>query len=622
MFVVVERAASGEPIGSAADVGGPLSVGSLAHGEDAAVGVADVVGQEGEVGQSDHAIRSDGVGNVVEAIHDGGFVGAGEQVGGADDVIRRDASGGDGCVVDAFELVSKGVVTFGVLGEPFGVSEAFVDDSFQDGADEHQLGARDWAQPEIGVAGQLHFSDVDDDERGTGLGGLFDGHADDVVAFGEVGVEDEDAAGLCQVPDGVGGAGVSEYVFQPADQRGLGVTGVVDIVGVHAEACEFLGEVKLLVGAVGSGDETESGAVLVRSELFGNQVEGLVPGGGFQLTVAANQGSAQPLAAGDMAESELALVASLAVIGRRVEFGHGADDPALLILLQVDLAADRAMGADGALDAGGFFPLVVPLGECAYGTDVDAGTAEFAARFQQGGAEGGTDQRVAGALGEADGVVAAHFFAGANAAATGDAKVEVAIIERVLHFEGNIPVYVGHGRFQLHAEVPDGVLEFAAFVFGAGYAAVVDGHVAQANVRWAADVDAVAGEAAVGMFSNQHFHYGTAEFGNVWGIAPDGHAVGYGESAGCREAAATLDGDHAHPAGPERLHARVVAEVGDVDAGLDGRFQHHLAWLGSNLDAVDRDDDVVRHWGFAPGRWMFGEVDARGMDARGERRSG
>ena len=277
------------------------------------------------------------------------------------------------------------------------------------------------------------------------------------------------------------------------------------------------------------------------------------------------------------------------------------------------------MGADGALYAGGFLPLVVPLGEGTDRTNVDAGAAKLAARFQQGGAEGGTDQGVAGALGEANGVIAAHFFAGANAAATGDAKVEVAIIERVLHFEGNIPVYIGHGRFQLHAEVPDRVLEFAAFVFGAGYAAVVDGHVAQANVGWAANVDAVAGEAAVGMLGNQHFHYGAAEFGNVWGVAPDGHAVGYGEGAGSREAAATLNGDHAHPAGPERFHARVVAEVGDVDAGLDGRFQHHLAWLGSNLDAVDRDDDVVRHIGSGWGGISDGSGEGR-RPARGSLR--
>ena len=67
---------------------------------------------------------------------------------------------------------------------------------------------------------------------------------------------------------------------------------------------------------------------------------------------------------------------------------------------------------------------------------------------------------------------------------------------------------------------------------------------------------------------------------NVGHLVADHHAVGHGQGAGGGIAALSLDFHDAHPAGGVGLHAGVVAEIGDVDAGIYGRFQHHLAGLG------------------------------------------
>ena len=137
-----------------------------------------------------------------------------------------------------------------MLGQPLSVNQVFFQHHLQDGADEHQFGARDRPQPQFGVAGQFHFPTVDNNQGHAGLGSLLDGNADHVVALGEVGVENQDAVGVLQVPDGVGGAGVAQHVFQAPAQVGLHVAGMVQAVGLHPDVSELLGQIKLLVGAV------------------------------------------------------------------------------------------------------------------------------------------------------------------------------------------------------------------------------------------------------------------------------------------------------------------------------------------------------------------------------------
>ena len=253
------------------------------------------------------------------------------------------------------------------------------------------------------------------------------------------------------------------------------------------------------------------------------------------------------------------------------------------------------MGANRPFHPPGLFPLVFPFHQRADGTNINAGPAELAARFQQGGAKGSADQGLARPLGKADGVIPADFLASPDAAAAGDAQVIVPVIKGIGHFQGNLLVFIVQRRFQFHAQIAHGVLELAAFVFGAGNAAVVDRHMTQADVRGAADVHPVAGEAAVGMFGNEHLHYRTAQFVHIPGFAADPHTVLYRQGTGGGIAAAALYGHDAHPAGGVGFHPRMVAEVGQIDAGVNGRIQNHFARLGSDFHAVNGDSDLVGH---------------------------
>ena len=207
---------------------------------------------------------------------------------------------------------------------------------------------------------------------------------------------------------------------------------------------------------------------------------------------------------------------------------------------------------------------------------------------------------MAAALGESDSVVAAQFLAGTDAPSTDDTQVIVAVIEGIGHFQRNVAVLVTQGRFQVHTQVAHCVFQLAALVLGTGYTAVVDRNVAQANIVGPANVYAVASEATVGMLGDEHFHNGTAELVNFVHLVAHHHAVGYRQGAGGREAALPLNFHHTHSASGIGLHSRVVAQVGEVDSGINGRFQHHLAGLSVNLYPVNCDGDVVGHFRSLP----------------------
>ena len=340
----------------------------------------------------------------------------------------------------------------------------------------------------------------------------------------------------------------------------------------------------------------------MRTQPFRNQIQRLIPGGRFQLPVAAHQRTAQPLPAGHIRKAELALVARLPPVGRRIQLRHRADDPPLRVQFQINLAPYRAVVADGALHAGRLFPLALPFRKRADGADINAGAAELAARFQQRGAERCPHQRLAGAFRKADGAVAPHLLAGAHAPPAGDAQVVVPVVKGVAHFQRNVPVHIGHRRFQFHAQIAHGVLEFAALVFGTGNTAVVDGHMAQAHIGRPADFHPMAGEAAVGVLGDEHLHHGTAQLHHIGRFAPHDHTVGRRQRAGGGKAAPPVHRHHAHPARRIGLHPGVVAQIRHIHAGVNGGLQHHLAGLGCDFHPVYGDGNIVRHNGSGQGK--------------------
>ena len=69
--------------------------------------------------------------------------------------------------------------------------------------------------------------------------------------------------------------------------------------------------------------------------------------------------------------------------------------------------------------------------------------------------------------------------------------------------KGRWRLFVGQRGIHLHLQIPHRILEFAALVLGAGDAPVVDRDVPEADVGGTAEIDAVAGQAAVGVLGEE-----------------------------------------------------------------------------------------------------------------------
>ncbi len=94
----------------------------------------------------------------------------------------------------------------------------------------------------------------------------------------------------------------------------------------------------------------------------------------------------------------------------------------------------------------------------------------------------------------------------------------------------------------------------------------------------------VAHRAVERVIGEQELHDRVARLADALrGVRLDHHAVGHRGGAGDREAGLALDLDHADPALADDRQVRVVAEVGDVDAGEAGGFDQVGA--GRDLDS-------------------------------------
>ena len=481
-----------------------------------------------------------------------------------------------------------------VLGQPLLVLQPLLDQRAQQPAQEEQLGTRDGAQPDMGVPGELDFPRVDDHQLRFLAGGLLDRDAHHVLLFGQIGVEHQDGPGLGQVPYGIGGGRNAQGVFQLQHQFRVGVGGMVHIVGTHHGPGELLGQIMFLVGA-GGGREERKGLAGVPGQPGRDVVQRLVPRGLLEQTVPAQQGSAQAGGVVHVFQPEFSLETGLPAVRRGIDFGNRADQLIAVIELQIQLAAHGTVGADGALDPPRFLPLVVPFHQGAHRAYVNAGAAELASRLQQGGAEGCAYQGLAASFRERYRAVAPDLVAGPHAPAANDAEVVVPVIEWVGHLQWNLAVLVVQRGFQVHPQVADRILELTSLVLGTGDATVVYGHMAQADIAGSADVDAVAGQAAVGVLGDEHLHHRVSQLIHVGGRVAHPHPVLYRQGAGGGEAPLSLHRHHAHAAGGKGLHAGVITQVGDVDASVDGRFQDHLTRLCRHLYTIETDGYFIDH---------------------------
>ena len=250
----VHPAVARQPAGEGAHIIGALFVGSPAHGIQPGARLAHIAGQQRQVHQHSYAIAAQAGRQIVQPIDHRRRRRLAEQPGRRADVGGGNIGGGAGVVQ---RQIVQGVVqrgrAFAVLLLPGVVFQPGVVQRLVQRAQQQQFGAGGRAQPHIGVAGQLRFPRVDDDELGGFAGGPLDGHAHHILLFGKVGIEHQNTAGLFQIPEGAGGGGIAQGRLQRLGQFRLAVGGLVDVVGTHHQPGEFLRQIMLFVGSGGRG---------------------------------------------------------------------------------------------------------------------------------------------------------------------------------------------------------------------------------------------------------------------------------------------------------------------------------------------------------------------------------
>ena len=486
----------------------------------------------------------------------------------------------------------------------FVVVKRFVHYGAQHAADERRFAAWTGAQPELGEARQFSFALVNHDESGARLDRLFDWHGGDILLFGHIRADDQDGGRLLQLPNGVRGGAPAQDLAQRRGQLRAQVGRYVYIVAAHNRAREFLRHIVVFVRAA----RRDYDRVAVVAELLQatrGDVKRVGPGRLGERAVLTRQRLVEALArVVHEIQAELALKAHLPLVGARVYVSGRAYEAIALVNLHIHLAADRAMGADALDGFNRLVPFVLALNKRARGADVYARAAEFATRLQQRSPLRSADKHAVGALQQRQRAVPPNFVAHPHAARADYAQVHIHIPVGIACRKRDVAVVVAQRGFHIHFKKAHGVFEFAALVLGAGYASVVDGHMAQADVGWAAELDAVAGEAAVRMLGYEQIHNAAPQLNDVIGVGGNAHSRHNGGGAGRRAArqraivalaVGRLRLDHAHAAGAEWFHPRIVAQIRDVHSGVHSRLNDHLARLGFDLNAVYSQADFVCH---------------------------
>jgi len=246
--------------------------------------------------------------------------------------------------------------TLGVIGCGR-IGQSLVQDHPGDGREQGGVRARAKAQPDVGVADQIDGARIDDHQGSALAPGLQHAEANDGVALGGVGADDDHAVAgshVPQLPDGVGHGAAAKGSGQTGHAGGVSEPGaVVDVVGADAGAQEFLEEVVLLVGAAGAAQPSHGvGAERCggSGQAVGDKCQGLVPGGRGQPAVSSDKRGGQAIGVVDEIEAEPALGAQRPLVDRRFRSGRDADDAAIRDL-QGQGAADAAVGTNrmGAL---------------------------------------------------------------------------------------------------------------------------------------------------------------------------------------------------------------------------------------------------------------------------------
>ena len=185
-------------------------------------------------------------------VGDRAAIGAGVEAGRFADLISRDPGDGFGPFRGALRDTGlEGLESFGAILDERLIGQPFGNDHIDHGVEECHVRARALADVQRGKACQVDASRIGDDERGAVIDhGGDNTHGRDGMGLGGVGAGHEDAVGVFEIGLRVGHRAGAEGARQPGYGRGVAQPrAVIDIVGAHRGAEEFLKDIVLFVGA-------------------------------------------------------------------------------------------------------------------------------------------------------------------------------------------------------------------------------------------------------------------------------------------------------------------------------------------------------------------------------------
>ena len=144
--------------------------------------------------------------------------------------------------------------------------------------------------------------------------------ADDGVGRRGVGADDEDEIRVIDARDVVGHGPAAQGCLQPGDGGGVAQAGaVIHVVGGKLPAHEFLEQVVVFVGGLGRGEPRQRIAAMLcldGAKTLGHQGDRLLPAGGDQLAILADQRRGEALLALDEVKAKAPLDAEQPLVDR------------------------------------------------------------------------------------------------------------------------------------------------------------------------------------------------------------------------------------------------------------------------------------------------------------------
>lgn len=378
---------AGQVVGQGSHVAGSLHVGLAAQGIDTTPLNADVAAQQLQVGDGPHVVVARGVLGDPHGVVDGGALGGADEAGELNHLFGGDA-GDEGHLVRGIgggeHLGLERLKPFHPLGDIALVVPVVSDDLLHDAVEQHHVGAGAMGQVEAGMIGHLDPFRVRYHQPCLALAHYpLDVGTDDGVGRRGIGADDEDEIRVIDARDVVGHGAAAERRLQPGDGGGVAQAGaVIHVVGGKLPAHEFLEQVVVFVGGLGRGEPSQRIAAMLcldGTKALGHQGDRLLPTGGHQLAILADQRCGEALLALDKVKAKAPLDAEQPLVDRGVAVAlHIADALPRLIHIESDAAANPAIGADGVdrgEQLGAPLGLVAGIHHGAGGADLHTGAA-------------------------------------------------------------------------------------------------------------------------------------------------------------------------------------------------------------------------------------------------------